>query len=175
MAEQKPKLTLKQAAWLKHYIETGNATEAARKAGYKGTEDSLRVIGHENLIKLNIPVADLMDRMGLSDAFLMQKLREGLEAVVTKTATDHGEIRDEREYVDYSTRHSYLDTALKLKGKYPAVKVNQMVTGDAENPVILKHDFDDLRELPADELLARYREKIRALGGDRERPGGDPA
>lgn len=174
MADEKPKLTLKQAAWLKHYIETGNATEAARRAGYRGTQQSLSAIGYENLKKLQLPVAELMDRMGLSDACLMQKLREGLDAVVTRTATDHGAISDEREYVDYPTRHSYLDTALKLKGKYPAAKVHQTVTGDSENPVILKHDFDDLRDLPADELLARYREKIRTFGGDREGYGGDP-
>ncbi|RQN13726.1 terminase small subunit, partial [Clostridium perfringens] len=30
------KLTPKQKAFAEYYIETGNATEAARKAGYKG-------------------------------------------------------------------------------------------------------------------------------------------
>ena len=30
------KLTPKQKAFADYYIETGNATEAARKAGYKG-------------------------------------------------------------------------------------------------------------------------------------------
>lgn len=46
------KLTLKQKAFAEYYIETGNATEAARKAGYKGK--NLNRIASENLSKLDI-------------------------------------------------------------------------------------------------------------------------
>lgn len=48
LANQQKNLTLKQKLWLKHYIETGNATEAARRAGYQcDNEASLRVIGYQ--------------------------------------------------------------------------------------------------------------------------------
>ncbi|MEG2110665.1 MAG: terminase small subunit, partial [Clostridium sp.] len=46
------KLTPKQKAFADYYIETGNATEAARKAGYKGK--NLNRIASENLSKLDI-------------------------------------------------------------------------------------------------------------------------
>ena len=46
------KLTPKQRAFADYYIETGNATEAARKAGYKGK--NLNRIASENLSKLDI-------------------------------------------------------------------------------------------------------------------------
>ncbi len=46
------KLTPKQQAFCDYYIETGNATEAARKAGYKGR--NLNRIASENLSKLVI-------------------------------------------------------------------------------------------------------------------------
>lgn len=46
------KLTPKQKAFAEYYIETGNATEAARKAGYKGK--NLNRIASENLTKLDI-------------------------------------------------------------------------------------------------------------------------
>lgn len=46
------KLTPKQKAFADYYIETGNATEAARKAGYKGK--NLNRIASENLSKLGI-------------------------------------------------------------------------------------------------------------------------
>lgn len=46
------KLTSKQKAFAEYYIETGNATEAARKAGYKGK--NLNRIASENLSKLDI-------------------------------------------------------------------------------------------------------------------------
>lgn len=42
-------LTLKQQAWLNAYLEHGNATKAAREAGYSGGQGSLAAIGHENL------------------------------------------------------------------------------------------------------------------------------
>lgn len=43
------KLTPKQKAFAEYYIETGNATEAAIKAGY--SKKTARVIGQENLLK----------------------------------------------------------------------------------------------------------------------------
>ncbi|MED0670629.1 terminase small subunit [Aneurinibacillus aneurinilyticus] len=46
------KLTPKQQAFADYYIETGNATEAARKAGYKG--NNLNRVASENLTKLVI-------------------------------------------------------------------------------------------------------------------------
>jgi phage terminase small subunit len=46
------KLTEKQKRFADYYIETGNATESARRAGYKG--DNLNRIASENLTKLVI-------------------------------------------------------------------------------------------------------------------------
>lgn len=43
------KLTLKQKAFADYYIETGNATEAAVRAGY--SKKTAKVIGSENLTK----------------------------------------------------------------------------------------------------------------------------
>lgn len=47
-------LTAKQKAFIAFYVETLNATEAARQAGYKGSYATLRSIGSENLTKPNI-------------------------------------------------------------------------------------------------------------------------
>lgn len=47
--------TDKQKAFVAHYLSNGlNATQAAKSAGYKGSYQTLRVIGHENLTKPNI-------------------------------------------------------------------------------------------------------------------------
>ncbi len=46
------KLTPKQQAFADYYIQTGNATEAARMAGYKGK--NLNKVASENLTKLDI-------------------------------------------------------------------------------------------------------------------------
>lgn len=49
-----PKLTPKQEGFVKDYIETGNATEAARRNYNPTTDGSARAIGSENLTKPNI-------------------------------------------------------------------------------------------------------------------------
>lgn len=48
-------LTFKQERFCVEYVANGgNATKAAQEAGYEGTYESIRVIGWENLTKLNI-------------------------------------------------------------------------------------------------------------------------
>lgn len=49
-------LTEKQKRFIDYYIETGNATEAARLSGYRGK--NLNRIGSENLSKLDIYIKD---------------------------------------------------------------------------------------------------------------------
>lgn len=48
------KLTKKQKLWVEAYLETWNATEAARRAGYSGDENALAVRGSENVRKRNL-------------------------------------------------------------------------------------------------------------------------
>lgn len=119
------KLTFKQAKWLSVYIHTGNATEAAMRAYDCKDRETASNIGGENVRKLRI--GDLMDAMGLTDQKLMVKLDEGLEAqrsIAAIAGTEaNGGTTDFVDVPDYAVRHKYLDTALKLKGKYP--KENQ--------------------------------------------------
>lgn len=125
------KLTLKQRKWLKAYISTGNATQAAMQSYDCKDEESAAQIGYENLRKLDI--TELMEETGLSDQYLNLKLADGLEAtkqlgariVIKKgspTSQANGELPpadgqtdDFIEVPDYMTRHKYLETALKLK------------------------------------------------------------
>lgn len=48
------KLTTKQRLFVEAYLADPNATQAARKAGYKGNDKQLQVIGSQNLSKLMI-------------------------------------------------------------------------------------------------------------------------
>lgn len=47
-------MTPKQKAFADYYIQTGNATEAAKKAGYSGNNITLGAVGAENLKKPRI-------------------------------------------------------------------------------------------------------------------------
>jgi len=51
------RLTLKQELFIEAYVATGNATEAARRAGYRGNAHMLQIIGAENMRKPVISAA----------------------------------------------------------------------------------------------------------------------
>lgn len=106
--EDPRKLTIKQRRWIKAYIKTGNATEAAMQVYDCKDRNSASVIGTENLAKLSIP--DLMEEMGLTDIALLNVGTEGMMKSVKQSI-------DGSVYPDYGVRHKYWDTMLKLKGR----------------------------------------------------------
>ncbi len=55
------KLTEKQKRFIDHYVELGNATEAAKKAGY--SERSAKQIGNENLTKLDYFIKERLEQL----------------------------------------------------------------------------------------------------------------
>lgn len=147
-------LTIKQKLWVKHYIETGNATEAARRAGYQcDNEGSLRVIGHENLTKLN--TSELMEEMGLTKINLLKVLAAGLykpvkylvKSVVTKN-TSEGVTREVeyQETPDYSARFKYLHTALELHGLLGPQAVNSSMVNVSDMKVEFVNYKDVVQE-----------------------------
>ena len=106
---KKEDLTLKQRKWIKEYIKTGNATEAAMRVYDCKDRESASAIGTQNLGKLSIP--DLMEDMGLTDAALMNIGAEGM----TKANKIHGTGDNFIEIPDYGVREKYWETMLKLK------------------------------------------------------------
>jgi phage terminase small subunit len=87
-------LTVKQARWLKAYIQTGNATESAKLAGYDATsEDSFAAIGYQNFRKLQM--SELLESMGLTKQSLVKVLAIGItrptKKILKKTRTYYRE------------------------------------------------------------------------------------
>ena len=83
------KLTPKQKAFADYYIECGNASEAAKKAGY--SESSAGRIGHENLKKHEIS-AYIAERMGTQDK---KRVADADEVMEFYTAVMRGEVKDQ--------------------------------------------------------------------------------
>ena len=81
-------LTEKQKRFADYYIECGNATEAAIRAGY--SESSAKEIGCENLTKPNIS-AYIAERMKPTEE---KRIATGDEVMEFFTAVMRGEIRD---------------------------------------------------------------------------------
>ncbi|MBB6696260.1 terminase small subunit [Clostridium algidicarnis] len=83
------KLTPKQKAFCDYYIETGNATEAAVRAGY--SKKTARFIGNENLTKPNIKFY-IDGRMGSIEDERIAKADEVLKHL---TSAMRGEIEED--------------------------------------------------------------------------------
>ena len=83
------KLNARQKAFCEYYVSSGNATEAAIKAGYK--EKNARFIGCENLTKTNIKayVEELMQKLE------SERTASAKEVLEFLTKSMRGEIKEE--------------------------------------------------------------------------------
>lgn len=83
------KLTPKQKKFCDYYIETGNASEAARRAGY--SEKTARTIGQQNLAKRAIKDY-ISERMKNQDR---ERVASADEVIAFYTAVMRGEVKDQ--------------------------------------------------------------------------------
>jgi len=120
------KLTEKQKRFVDYYIETGNRTEAARKAGY--SDKTARFTGAENLTKPNIKSAidaklAEMDAKRTANAgevmqFLTTVMRGELkEEVVTTEGTGDG-LSQTKIVKKQVGVHDRLDAAKQIARRY---------------------------------------------------------
>lgn len=81
------KLTPKQQAFADYYIELGNATQAAIKAGY--SERSARQIGEQNLSKLDVKnyIDERLEQLASERVASQQEVMETLTAILRGEAT----------------------------------------------------------------------------------------
>ncbi len=120
--------TIKQKRAVKELgVNGGNLSRAMKTAGYspsacKRTDKLTKTKGFAELMEQYLP-----------DNKLLKVHQEGLKAgkKVFKNNNESGEIELVSEEPDYPTRHKYLETAYKIKGKFPkennigvAVQVN---------------------------------------------------
>ncbi|WP_076637324.1 terminase small subunit [Lactiplantibacillus plantarum] len=118
----KRKLTPKQQRFADEYIKSGNAADAARKAGYK--ENTARVAGAQNLTKLNIKkyideqMAEIASKriMDAREAVeLLTRIARGEEKETVISSTPEGVYESQKE-ADLKTRISAVKEILK---RYP--------------------------------------------------------
>ena len=119
------KLTQKQQKFIDYYVETGNATEAARRAGYEAkTEKAMQNIGSENLGKLG---EYIKERMKPAQD---KRIADADEVLQYLTAVMRGEVKDT---FDFDTSVRDRNKAAELLGKRHRLfvdKVEQESTGD---------------------------------------------
>lgn len=129
---KRPPRTIKEKKFVKEYLKTGNATEAAARVYNVSSRESAESIGHENLGKLEF--TDLMDKMGLTDDSLIQKLMDLKEAQRTVSAIGGKDANagtvDFVDVPDNPVQLKALEMAFKLKDKFPTNKTD--ITSDGK-------------------------------------------
>lgn len=134
------KRTLKERKFITALIKhKGNATKAYLTINPSCNSESARVLGYRWLRKVNISAQELLDRMGITDSYLNEKLNEGLDATKVisvvpippkrnKPGSNNLPSADDKsidfiDVPDFNVRVKYLDMAYKLKGAYAPEKV----------------------------------------------------
>jgi phage terminase small subunit len=79
------KLTIKQRKFTKEYLETGNATESAIRAGY--SKKTAYAIGSENLTKpiIKQTIEEAQEKLGISPEYVLTNFKEMVEFGKKKT------------------------------------------------------------------------------------------
>ena len=111
------KLTLKQKRFVDYYLQTGNATKSAKLAGYTTNNNTLAVIGAENLIKPNIKRA--IQAQLIKDKITPDYVLSGISTLAEQGSKDSDKLR-----------------AYELLGKY--LKLFTDVDNDKPTEIILK-------------------------------------
>jgi len=128
--KKKRALTLRERRFIKALPTSKSISEAMRKAGYS---DSVidRGLADSPFRKTQVLTAmqEALEKAGISDEKLAQKIKEGLDCEKVVTATEKGIITDEKAFPDFATQHRYLDTALTLRSDYPNEKLEVEHTG----------------------------------------------
>ena len=110
------KLTLKQRKFTKEFINTeGNATEAAFRTYNVKDRRMACLMGWRNLQKpfIKAEIERLLESSDITDEFLMQKLKEGLNSNVV--ASYKGDA-SQTDVPDQNVRHKFFQDAAKMKG-----------------------------------------------------------
>ena len=156
----KLKRTIKEQEFLKAYIELkGNATKAYLKVFPHVKPGSARRLGSLLLSKLDIPIAELMNKMGIDDHILSKKLQAGLNA--TKTV---GTGKNKKTIPKYYVVAKYLDMIFRLKAKYPIDETRLKLPGigDGSLSVTLKeiiYGKDGKKKIKENIQIAKSEEK----------------
>lgn len=152
-------LTVKQQRFVDFYIETGNATGAARKAGYKKPNPQ----GSENLAKPSIKAAIDARLKEIEDA----RVADAREVMIFLTSALRGELKEEVVVVEgegegvSSARilqkqigaHDRLDAAKQLAKRYGLDGDGELLKLQKEK---LKAEVNEMKTAPSDALHINF-------------------
>lgn len=122
---KKKQLSVKQVLFCLAYIETGNATEAARRAGYKASDNVLAGIGYENLRKPQI-ARRIQERLNEADV----TADEVIKTLGSQMRADTTDLFDDHDRFNIQTLRER-----KLGHLIKKIKFRREAAHDSEEPV----------------------------------------
>ena len=116
------KLTPKQRAFCDYYIETGNATESAIKAGY--SKNTAAVIGTENLRKPNIKkyIDEKLEEMSSNRIADAEEIMEYLTKVLRKEEVEPVISQEQKPVIGEDGKKKGYETVTKVVDVAPNIK-----------------------------------------------------
>lgn len=124
-------LTAKQQVFVDAYLSNGfNATDAARKAGYKGKDTTLAAVGYENLRKPQIAsyVQERLNEAAMSANEVLARLSE-----IARGEVDNFIDEDGKFDLKKARRLKKMGLLKKLKTKRTSKQVDTLTEGDEES------------------------------------------
>jgi hypothetical protein len=109
-------INLRQRKFVEGKMKGKSSSQAARDAGYAESTARRADAQIANKPAVRKLLAELMEEAGLTDAKLVSKLSEGIDAKVVKLVQRDGKFTDARAFPDFKTRLDYLELGFRLKG-----------------------------------------------------------
>ena len=146
MSNEGRKLSQKQQRFIDAYIELGNATEAAKQAGYKcRSYSAYGAVGSENLKKLkdfiDVRLAEIKSQRTADLTEVMEFLTSVLRGEVTETVFNP--VTGLKEDIHANVKSKLDEERQKLILEKLRAEIEDMRSGGAGEQVLIVDDIDD--------------------------------
>lgn len=110
-------MTKKQKALLQYMLdpEIPSTAVASRLAGYASPQSAYAAVKTKDFQDALQHFLSVLEKKGVTDDFLAQTIKDGLDAEEVKFFSKDGIVEDERVVVDHSTRHKFVETVVKIR------------------------------------------------------------
>ena len=151
------KLTSKQTLFAKHYSIGKSGKNAAILAGY--SKRSAETIASENLRKPEIlqRIESILDKAGLSDKALAERLYKAIDAGLGKKATNADAIKGIR-------------TALELKDRFPSPRQKVDISQTSQIELTLQGKSVEELVMSLQELTNKTQHYLKKLKAENQKP-----
>jgi phage terminase small subunit len=111
---KKNALNVRQRQFVKNYTAGLGIGKSALRAGYAHASEGSALFRNPTVLTA---LQAAMEKAGMDDPYLAQKVKEGLEATYPEKRSKMGTVL-QAEAPDFFTRGQYLDKAFKVRGDY---------------------------------------------------------